>query len=310
MSAVDQRRSTIGATLQRLARAFRTAGIETPDLDARRLVGAATGLAAERLFLDADTPVSSAATQTVQSYEERRLAGEPVARIMGCREFYGRDFIVTPDVLDPRADTECVVDAALAAIDRVLKDGITPIRIVDVGVGSGCILATLVAERPSITGVGLDISNSALAIAAANISALGLRQRARTSFGSASDIGAWNAQIIVSNPPYIRSVEIAALARDVRDFDPIVALDGGEDGLDVYRDLFSALGRASFVPIVIVEVGHDQADAVVELGYRLWLSSTMLSTERLTDLGGRGRCVVFSPHPAQTQKKHLDGGHK
>lgn len=288
-------RESIGAAAQALARALRAAGGETPEHDARLLAAAAAGLSREDLARAPETPLSGDAARTLAGYRARRLACEPVSRILGVRSFYGRTFRVTPDVLDPRPETETIVDAALevAACEGWRE---RPLRILDVGTGSGCLLLTLLAELPRAAGSGTDVSQDALRIAAENAVRLGLGDRARfdpgRSLAPRDDGSVAQFDLLVSNPPYIPSGEIATLERPVRDFDPHLALDGGPDGLDVYREL--AAGLSAVVPDgwALFEVGAGQADAVAGL-LRATLPPARLRTLRTwRDLGGHIRCVA------------------
>lgn len=215
---------------------LKQAGLPTPELDARLLVRGATGASEIEMIREPGAFISPEEEALLGAYEHRRLAGEPVSRILGRREFWGLDFAVTPAVLDPRADSETLVAAALD-----LLRGVEAPRILDLGTGSGCLLLALLAERPDALGVGVDISAAALDVARANAVALGLA--ARAGFVAAD----WTAgvdgvfDLVVSNPPYIVSAGIAALDAGVRDHDPRLALDGGADGLDAYRALARAL---------------------------------------------------------------------
>ncbi len=192
------------------------------------------------------------------SFIERRRKFEPVSRILGNREFYGRSFRVTPDVLDPRADTETLIEAVLA----LAKDQ-GPIRILDLGTGSGAIAVTLLAELPGATVVASDLSAAALRVAKGNAEALGVAGRA--SFVQANwfeGIGG-RFDLIVSNPPYVPLGDIAGLARDVREFDPPRALDGGPDGLEAYRRIAGgAGGHLAPKGHIVLEIGAGQENAV------------------------------------------------
>lgn len=217
---------------------------------------------------------------------ERRCRFEPVSRILGTREFYGRSFRVTPEVLDPRADTETLIEAALG-----LAQGREALRILDLGTGSGAIAVTLLAELPRATAVASDLSAAALRVAKVNAEALGVAGRA--SFVQAD----WFAGIggsfdfIVSNPPYIRLGEIAGLAPDVREFDPQMALDGGPDGLEAYRRIASgAGGQLAPQGRVVLEIGAGQENAV----NNLFEAAGFSRESRHFDLSGQARCLVFS----------------
>ena len=224
----ETRRGLLKQAGERLA----AGGIETAALDARLLFQAASGLRHEDIVAEPDLAVPPEVAARFSVFIERRCKFEPVSRILGTREFYGRSFRVTPDVLDPRADTETLIGAALG-----LVKGKGSLRILDLGTGSGAIAVTLLAELPEATAVASDLSAAALAVAKGNAEALGVAGRA--SFVQANwfeGIGG-RFDLIVSNPPYIPLGDIAGLAPDVREFDPPRALDGGPDGLEAYRRL-------------------------------------------------------------------------
>jgi release factor glutamine methyltransferase len=256
--------STIEAARRDLGRRLKDAGIESPELDARLLVGAALGLDLTALVAQANRPLSPNDAARLTTAAERRLAGEPVARIIGEKEFWGLRFKLSPDTLVPRPDTETVVEAALD-FARSTKPG-TLLRIVDVGTGSGAILLALLSELPQASGIGTDISAGALDTARQNAASLGLSERARfiTSDYLSAVTGAFD--VIVSNPPYVRTIDFESLAPEVRTHEPRSALDGGADGLAAYRMLCTQ-SRNHLVQggALIVEVGYDQAEDVARL---------------------------------------------
>ena len=226
---------------QKLAAAFTAAGKEAAGLESRLLLQAATGLTPLALATCADESLlDQASAALLGDYASRRVAGEPVSRILGRSGFYGLNLHVAPDVLDPRADTETLVNAALALLD-VRK--MTQPRILDLGVGSGAILCALLDARPDAFGVGVDISSGACALARQNLAHCGLSERSAVVRGDWTDALSGRFDLIVSNPPYISHSEFAALEPEVIAFDPILALDGGADGLDPYRRIASALFR-------------------------------------------------------------------
>jgi release factor glutamine methyltransferase len=273
------------ALLKQAGEKLATVGIDTAALDARLLFQAASGLRHEDIVAEPDLIVPPDVAARFSVFIERRCRFEPVSRILGSREFYGRSFRVTPDVLDPRADTETLIGAALG-----LK-GKGALRILDLGTGSGVIAVTLLAELPEATAVASDLSAAALAVAEGNAEALGVADRA--SFVQANwfeGIGG-KFDLIVSNPPYIPLGDIAGLAPDVREFDPSRALDGGPDGLEAYRRLASGAG-AYLAPSgrVVLEIGAGQENAVNEL----FTGQGFARESRHFDLSGHVRCLVFS----------------
>jgi release factor glutamine methyltransferase len=256
---------TVDQARRALAAEFRTAGIDSPELDARILIGHALELDHAALISRGGRPLDRPEADKVTAAATRRLAGEPVSRILGTREFWGKPLIVTPAVLDPRPDTETIVELALELIDRG-GPRTRPLRIADLGVGSGAILLALLSELPNARGTGADIARDALDIASRNAQALGLG--ARTDFVE-SDFGAalhGPFDLVVSNPPYIASRDIAALAREVREHDPLCALDGGPDGLAAYRAIAAGVPRLlAPAGLLAVEIGAGQQADVEHL---------------------------------------------
>lgn len=231
-------------------------GSETAALDSRLLLEAASGLSQSEIIAEPGRELADEQRQTFSALIARRIAHEPVSRILGSREFYGREFKVTPAVLDPRADTECVVTLAL----NLLKSG----QFIDVGTGSGAIAVTLCAENAALTGIASDISEAALAVAKQNAETYGIGQRLEFRHTSWLEGISQRVELIISNPPYIR--DDAVLPPDVINFDPHLALFGGSDGLASYRELANqsrtCLAENAYV---IVEIGHEQAQAISEI---------------------------------------------
>lgn len=269
----------------KLAAYFRHADIDGADLDARLLVCAACGIDHLTLVRDPEQPLGDAASALV-GYVARRLAREPVARILGRREFWGLPFAISPDVLDPRSDTEGLVGAVLDALGGRRA---APLRLLDLGTGSGAILAALLHELPDATGVGVDRSPAACRVAAANLRALGLAGRAGVVCGSWTEPLTGTFDAVVSNPPYVPSREIVGLEADVRDHDPHAALDGGADGLDAYRAIAPlAAARLASGGLVAFEAGATQAGAIEALLARAGL----VIAPRRHDLNGVARAVL------------------
>lgn len=280
---------TVGAARRGLAQAFRAAALDAPALDARLLVGHALGLDHAGLAAAAERVLSPQEVALIDALAARRLEREPVARILGEKEFWGLTLALTPAVLVPRPESETVVEAALAALDSRRARG-EALHIADLGVGSGALLLALLSELPGACGVGTDRDPEAVATARFNAEQLGLAARARfvaCDYGTAL---AGGFDLVVSNPPYVRTREIDMLAPEVRDYDPRAALDGGPDGLDGYRAIAADARRllATGAPIV-VEVGAGEADAVAELFQSAGLAA---ETPARPDISGIARAVT------------------
>jgi release factor glutamine methyltransferase len=246
--------SSVRTARHALAVAFRQTGLDTPELDARVLTGHALGLDHAALAAAGERVLRPEEARAIAAFARRRLAYEPVARIVGIKEFWSLPLRITAATLVPRPETETVIEAALAAIDA--KGSRTDaLRIADLGTGSGALLLALLSELPNAHGVGTDTSLDALAVARDNAERLAVT---RASFVACDLAAALRGpfDLIVSNPPYIASREIAALPPEVRDHDPRAALDGGPDGLDFYRAIAAA------APMLLAPGG----DLVVELG--------------------------------------------
>jgi release factor glutamine methyltransferase len=277
------------ASMREGAARLSASGIDGALTDARRLLLAATGRSPEDLIAHPELPLTRGELARFDAMVMRRCRREPVARILGEREFYGRPFYVTPDVLDPRADSETLIEAALASASaKGWRE--RPIRILDIGTGSGALLVTLLAELPLASGLATDISRAALATAEVNAARNGVADRAEFAIADGLDGTAGGFDLVVSNPPYIPSAVIAGLEPEVREHDPVTALDGGPDGLDVYRKIIPHLARAVSSGMVIFEVGAGQADAVATMLTRVFPSAPV-HTRR--DLGGHNRCVAM-----------------
>jgi release factor glutamine methyltransferase len=256
--------TTVADARHALAGTFRSAGLDTPDLDARILVGHALGLDHAALAANAQRILNAGETSTIEALERRRTGGEPVARIVGIKEFWGLPLRVTPATLVPRPDTETVVEAALAAIEAGGSRQ-RALRIADLGTGTGALLLALLSELPNALGIATDLSVAALGVARDNARQLKLDARARFAvcdFGAALRGG---FDLVVVNPPYVASGELAGLSAEVR-HDPQLALDGGVDGLSAYRAL-AADARRLIVPggHLVVELGAGQDAAVTTL---------------------------------------------
>ena len=238
------------------------AGVEGPVIDARLLVEAAAGASRTDIIADPHRVLSEAQAAVLEDFIERRRRREPVSHILGRKGFWKIMLSVTPDVLTPRPDTETVVERVL----RDFPEG-RAFSVVDLGVGSGAILLAILAERPAATGLGVDVSEEALAVARENAANLGLASRAALLRGDwTTGLADGGFDLVVSNPPYIPSADIEALEPEVRDHEPRRALDGGADGLDAYRRLAPEILRV-LKPggRFAVEIGFDQSLAVETL---------------------------------------------
>lgn len=283
--------ASVATAVFSLARAFATAGLDTPEIDARRLVQGILALAPEALIASPGHQLGSTAV-ALQAAARRRLAHEPVSRILGSRAFYGRSFEITPDVLDPRADTECVVEAALEIIDRKGRR-YRPVTIADVGTGSGAILVTLLAELPQAKGIAIDVSTPALVVAGRNGQRHGVGAR-MTMIQTSSLRGLGVVpDLVVSNPPYIPTGDLEGLEPDVRLYDPRLALDGGQDGLAIYREIIRDIREMNAPVDVVFEVGTGQGESVAGLLLALSGGRRAQRVEQKKDLGGHVRCVTF-----------------
>jgi release factor glutamine methyltransferase len=285
---------TVSAARKALHKVLADAQVNDASREARLLIELATGHTSERLLLDPARVLSETEARSISGALTRRLAHEPLSRIAGRRAFYGRDFTVTPAVLDPRPETETLIDVVLQWADETGGRS-RPLRVLDVGTGSGCILVTLLAELPAARGVGTDVSPEALDVALLNAKSAGVADRARFELAR-SLAGIDEAfDILVSNPPYIPTSEIAALAPEVRDFDPPSALDGGADGLAVYREIAGRAGAVVPAGLVAVEVGAGQAADVARI-FQICVKNSRGQPWTRSDLGGHARTVALLTH--------------
>jgi release factor glutamine methyltransferase len=280
---------TVNTARRTLTARFKCGAIDSAELDARILVGEALGLDLTGLISAADRVLTSDESIRLADFAHRRLAGEPVARILRLREFWGLPLQLSAETLVPRPDTETVVELALEML-RAAPHPHGALRIADLGTGSGAILLALLSELPNACGFGTDISAAALQTAHSNTIRLGFA--ARAIFVACDYAAALSGpfDLIVSNPPYIRSADIAGLATEVRDHDPLAALDGGTDGLDAYRALIpQAAGLLAPRGVLVVEAGDGQTSAIGEL-----MTAAGLTQEKpaKADLAGVLRAVA------------------
>jgi len=252
---------TLKAIKRRLINSFREAGLESPELDTRLLITHVTDLTHLDLITTPSQSLSLKQIVDIEALAKRRLQGESLDHIFGYKEFYGRRFKVTKDVLSPRPETEMLVRAALDII-KSKPDAC----LLDLGTGSGAIIVSIVAEAPQTTGMAVDISLSALGIAQENALAHGVDDR--VVFVDGTWLGPVKGQfdIILSNPPYITDVAMEGLSASVKDFDPAISLRGGKDGLKAYRAILSdAKNHLNPTGTIIFEIGYDQGQAVADL---------------------------------------------
>ena len=278
---------TVDAARRVLAEKFAAAGLDSPQLDARILIGHALGLNHAALLAASERVLSADEDSAIAVLAERRLAHEPVARIVGTKEFWSLDLRIDDATLVPRPETETVVEAALAAIDLRGSRAHT-LRIVDLGTGSGAILLALLSELKNAYGIGSDINPRALAVAHDNAVRLGQSNAAFVACNLAAALrGPFD--LIVANPPYIPSSDIATLAPEVRLFDPRLALDGGADGLNFYRAIATAAPEL-LAPggVVVVEIGAGQAELVAAI----FAATGLVPSSPRPDLHGVPRALI------------------
>lgn len=284
---------TYDALLRDTAVALTAAGIDNVRFEARLLLGRAAGLSVEQLVAHGGDPAPAGVVAAMRELTGRRVRREPMAYILGEREFWGLPFKVSPAVLVPRPDSETLIETVL----DLLPERERPLRILDLGVGSGCLLLTLLKEYPKATGIGVDASPEALAIAGENAAALGVTPRVRL-LGEDWRVAGWADRLggpfdlLVSNPPYIETSTIAALMPEVANHEPRLALDGGPDGLEAYR-IIAAASPGLIAPggWALVEGGEGQA---VDIS-RIFSAAGMSPQPPRKDLAGVER-VVASQH--------------
>jgi release factor glutamine methyltransferase len=289
---------TIGEAIRRVAQVFREAGLETPELDARILVAEGAGVPRATLLASPEVRLEGAACRRLASYQARRLAREPVSRIIGRREFRELMLELGAATLDPRPETETIVEVALELVRQGAVPGGRAPRVLDLGTGTGAILIAVLAELPQAIGVGTDIAPEALDVARRNAERHRVAERA--SFRHADWLSGVEEvyDLVLSNPPYIATEQIAALDREVAQYDPHLALDGGKDGLVAYRTILSRVRqRLSPAGWLLFEINPGDADPVLALccaqglapdGERPWLHM---------DLAGQPRCVAVRSRP-------------
>ena len=279
---------TRDALVAQVAVALSAAGFEEPRRQARRLVASALAISRTDLFGHPDRAVDEQQISRIRAMLGRMVECEPLSRILGKREFWGLEFALSAETLDPRPETETVVEAVL----RSNPNRLAPLRFLDLGTGTGCLLLALLGEFPAASGIGIDIAEDAIRTAACNAVALGFADRALFL------VCDWGAAVsakfdaVVANPPYIASGDLQLAPREVACYDPWRALDGGEDGLRAYRAIATHLPRLlASNGIFVTEVGVDQADAVGAV-----MRNNGLALDGIEkDLAGIPRCVIARP---------------
>ena len=279
------RHASVGTALEHAAVALTEAGIDEPRRRARALLAAVLDLSATEIFGYPERLLTPAQQARVSTVLDRMLAREPLSRIIGRREFWGLKFLLSADTLDPRPESETVIEAMLAR----LPDRDRAYRFLDLGTGTGCLLLALLSEYPAASGIGIDIAPGAARTARNNAERLGIGVRAQFIVGSWTSALTGRFDGVVCNPPYIEHAAIAVLPREVRQYDPIRALDGGADGLAAYRTIAADLHR--LLPsggFFATEIGIGQAEAVGKIlrQYDLCVDAVV------PDLAGIERCLV------------------
>lgn len=280
---------SLSRAVEMTTQALRSGGCDSPQLDARILIGHALGIDRARIVVDAERLLDAREAAAVDALAARRIVREPVARIVGIKEFWSLPFVIDDAVLVPRPDTETVVEAAL---DAVTAGGgrQRPIRILDIGAGSGALLLSLLSELPAAYGIGTDIDPRALSVARANATRLSLGSRCGFVACDIANAVQGPFDLIVSNPPYIPTADIAGLEPEVRDHDPKVALDGGADGLSAYRSIAADIYRLlAPTGAMVLELGFGQEASVAQL---LTMSNLKVSQAARKDLGGISRALL------------------
>ena len=275
---------TYQALLRTCTQTLREVGIEEAGHEVRLMLMAATGLSRTALISAETDEVPGDVAERFAAMLRKRQAREPLQHILGTTEFYGLEILCDARALIPRPDSEVVAEAAL----RLIPEG-EAMTVADLGTGTGCLLAALLANRPGLRGVGVEASAEAASLARENLSRLGLGDRASVFEGSWADWTGWqSAGLVISNPPYIASAEIASLAPEVRTHDPMAALDGGTDGLTAYREII-ALASRNLSPgaWLVFEIGYDQKEAVSGL----LDAADFAAIGAAKDLGGNDRAV-------------------
>jgi release factor glutamine methyltransferase len=277
--------ATLGWLLVEASTALSAAGFGDPRRHARRLLASALGIPYAHLVGNPDRELDDRQIGRIRGMLGRMLDHEPLSRILGVREFWGLSFALSADTLDPRPETETVIEAVL----RRKSDRHAPLHVLDLGTGTGCLLLALLHEFPSATGVGIDIAEGAVTTASRNAASLGLAARAVFSVDNWGAAVSGKFGVIVANPPYVARGDLALLQREVACYDPRRALDGGEDGLDAYRAIATDLPRLLATDgIFVTEIGVGQGEAAAAI-----LKASGLAIEGIEeDIAGIPRCLI------------------
>ena len=262
------------------------AGVDTAALDSRLLLEAAAGLSREQILLRSDSELDATALARFNAFVARRTQREPVSHILGHKEFWGLDFKVSRDTLTPRPDSETLIEWVI----RRFPDRTHPLKLLDLGTGTGCLILALLSEYSQAAGVGIDLSDQALAIASENAQRLGFNERVRFEKGDWTEGLEGSFDLVVSNPPYIEDAEIERLAPEVARYEPMLALSGGGDGMKDYRRIAKGIGRLLKPEgMVAVEIGEGQTNAVSEV----FSQAGFERLEVARDLAGIERVLAF-----------------
>ena len=270
---------------RKLCNNFSIFGIETPELDARIILKEVLSLDDKDLILKDSLDIPDEMIEEIIAIESRRLNGEPISKIFKKRDFYNSTFLISNDVLDPRPETELIVEIANNFINKnEVKN------ILDLGTGSGCILLSILKENKMINGLGIDLSKDAISIAKQNSKKLNLETQSNFLISNWMSSLNYKYDLVVSNPPYIASEDIKKLSKSVKIYDPILSLDGGDDGLNSYRLIASDLKRVvSKNALIIIEIGYNQSLQVIEI----FKKNNFKLTKKYNDINGLDRVLTF-----------------
>jgi len=276
---------TINTAIVEMRDSFKSAGLDTPELDASLLIQDVLRMSPEKLLLDSNKLVTDFESKKLANAMQRRILREPVSRIIGSRAFWKSEFKITPETLDPRPDSETLIESVLSIANKE-----APLTILDMGTGSGCLLLSLLQELPQATGIGIDISAEAVQVAMQNAETLNLSKRVSFKIINWTKMTSESTfDLVISNPPYIPESDISTLEPEVRQHDPILALSGGTDGLDCYREI------ATLLPCLLTETGY----AFLEIGATqartvkdILAKQNVHVLKIIQDIAGHNRCVI------------------